>query len=309
MSAAAPLDRSRFNGFSVNPLDRRSEKRGDPAVLAGALADARAAAFLFVGDQIVLDPTTAGLALFDLARARRLGADLAEAILLGWLPDGAPRFAAALPAAPAAEEGLVATDLRSLALEGRIEDDGFGQVAQGRSMLAWHARHGYCANCGGRTVPAIGGYRRDCPACEAQHFPRVDPVSIMLISDGDRALLGRQPRFKAGSYSCLAGFVEPGETVEDAVRRETFEEAGIRVGRVRYHSSQPWPFPSSLMLGCLGEAVTTAITIDHAELEDCRWFPRAEVRTMLAGTHPDGLYCPPKLAIARMLIEAWVEEG
>ena len=117
-------------------------------------------------------------------------------------------------------------------------------------MLFWHQRHGFCAVCGSPTTVALGGYRRDCAACGAQHFPRTDPVAIMLIHDGDRALLGRQARFKTGMYSCLAGFVEPGETLEDAVRRETFEEAGIKVGRVAFHASQPWPFPSSLMLGC-----------------------------------------------------------
>lgn len=306
-SRTEPYDRSRFNGFSVNPLDRRSEQRGEPGLIAAAMADVRAGVHLYVADRVVLDPATASPAIFDLARARRLGADMHDALLLGWMPDGTPRFAAQLSDEPAADEGLVLTDLRTLALDGMIDGDGFGPVAHGRSMLAWHARHGFCANCGRQTVVAIGGYRRDCPHCEAQHFPRVDPVSIMLVTDGARALLGRQPRFKAGSYSCLAGFIEPGETIEDAVRRETFEEAGIRVGPVRYHSSQPWPFPSSLMVGCIGEALTTDIVIDRTELEDCRWFGRDEVEAMLAGTHPEGLFCPPKLAIARMLIEAWID--
>ncbi|WP_181699930.1 NAD(+) diphosphatase [Chthonobacter albigriseus] len=298
-------DASSRNGFSVNPLDRRSEKRGDPSVMADALADVRAGAFLYVDDRIVLDPTTASPAVFDLARAKRLGADLHESVLLGWMPDGAPRFAALLPGEPADE--LVVTDLRSLALEGEVDDDLYGPVAQGRSLLAWHQRHGFCANCGRATVPSQAGYRRDCAHCQAQHFPRVDPVVIMLSVDGDRCLLGRQPRFKPGSYSCLAGFLEPGETIEDAVRRETYEEAGIRVGRVDYHSSQPWPFPSSLMIGCIGTAESTEIVIDRDELEDCRWFPRDEVLSMLAGQHPDGLFCPPKLAIARSLIGHWAE--
>jgi NAD+ diphosphatase len=301
-----PPDASRLNGFSSNPLDRRSETRGDPGVLAAALADVRAATLLFSADRIVLDPSQSRPSLFDLPRARRLGADMHEAILLGWMPDGSPRFAVALPTEPPADDQLTLTDLRSLALSGEADDATVGPAAQGRSMLAWHARHGFCANCGRATSIALGGYRRDCPHCEAQHFPRVDPVSIMLVTDGERALLGRQPRFRPGSYSCLAGFVEPGETLEDAVRRETFEEAGIRVGRVRYHSSQPWPFPSSLMIGCLAEADTIDIVIDRTELEDCRWFPRDEVRAMMSGTHPDGLFLPPKMAIARMLIETWV---
>lgn len=298
-------DRSSLNGYAINPLDRRSEKRGDPSVLAEALADVRAGAFLYGDDGVVLDPTTATPAIFDLARARRLGADLHEGVLLGWMPDGEPRFAAHLPQMPADE--LVVVDVRTLAMEGRVSDDLLGPIAQGRSLLTWHRRHGFCANCGRATVPSQAGYRRDCAHCEAQHFPRVDPVVIMLTVNGDRCLLGRQPRFKPGSYSCLAGFLEPGETIEDAVRRETFEEAGIRVGRVDYHSSQPWPFPSSLMIGCVGIAETTEIVMDAVELEDCRWFSRDEVRSMLAGTHPDGLFCPPPLAIARRLIADWAE--
>lgn len=304
-----PLDRSRFNAFAVNRLDRRSAERGDPAKRAAALADVRAGALLYVGERILLDPATAAPALFDLARARRLGADMHEAVLLGIDDDGAPRFAALVPADPPADEGLVLADLRSLALDGLVGDDVFGPAAQGRSLFAWHARHGFCANCGRVTTIAQGGYRRDCAHCGAEHFPRVDPVAIMLVLDGERALLGRQPRFKTGSYSCLAGFIEPGETIEDAVRREVHEEAGVRVGRVDYHSCQPWPFPSSLMIGCLAAATSTQIVIDRTELEDCRWFPRDEVRAMLAGTHPDGLVCPPRMAIARRLIDAWVDGG
>ncbi len=152
-----------------------------------------------------------------------------------------------------------------------------------------------------------GGYRRDCPTCGAQHFPRTDPVVIMAIVDGDRVLLGRQARFVPGMYSCLAGFLEPGETIEDAVRRETWEEAGIRVGRVGYHSSQPWPFPNSLMIGCIGEALTTDVVPDATELEDCRWFTRDEARAMLDGSHPDGVSSPKPLAIAHHLLLAFVE--
>ena len=154
----------------------------------------------------------------------------------------------------------------------------------------------------------IGGYRRDCPACGAEHFPRTDPVVIMLAIDGDRCLLGRQARFAPGMYSCLAGFVEPGETIEDAVRRETQEEAGITIGRVRYYSSQPWPFPSSLMIGCHAEALSTEFDRDEAELEDCRWFDRgAKSLRCSPATHPGGIKCPPTIAIAHRLIRAWAE--
>ena len=155
---------------------------------------------------------------------------------------------------------------------------------------------------------AGGGVKRICPACKAEHFPRTDPVAIMLITDGERCLMGRSPHFPPGMYSTLAGFVEPGETIENAVRRETHEESGIRVGRVTYHASQPWPFPHSLMIGCYGEALSTEIVRDTAELEDCRWFTRAEVRDMLKRVpgNPDEPACPPKRAIAGELISSWV---
>jgi NAD+ diphosphatase len=299
-------DYSRLTGFATNPLDRRSEGRGDPAVMAGALADVRAASFLLVADKVALDPSNPVPMLFDLARAKRLGASLHGSVLLGWMPDGSPRFGTTLPAEPPAEEGLTLIDLRSLAMAAAVDDGAFGQLAQARSLLAWHDRHGFCANCGQATTIALGGYRRDCARCEAQHFPRVDPVVIMLVADGDRILLGRQPRFRPGSYSCLAGFLEPGETVEDAVRRETFEESGIRIGRVTYHASQPWPFASSLMIGCLADAISTDIVMDANELEDCRWFLRDEVASMIEETHPDGLTCPPKFAIARRLMDHWL---
>jgi NAD+ diphosphatase len=239
---------SSLHGFAGNRIERRSEKRDDDAVPA-ALADPAARLYVFADEQAVLrdgrdDPT------FALAEAEALGADRAAIILLGWTAGG-PRLAVTLPAGAVADgDGLRLTDLRSLAAEGTLAADHLGAMAQARSLSHWHLKHGFCSVCGTASVMRIGGYRRDCPACGAQHFPRTDPVVIMLAVDGERCLLGRQARFAPGMYSCLAGFVEPGETIEDAVRRETGEEAGIRIGRVRYHSSQPWPFPSSLMIGC-----------------------------------------------------------
>jgi len=155
----------------------------------------------------------------------------------------------------------------------------------------------------------IGGYKRVCTGCEAQLFPRTDPVAIMLAVTPDKCLLGRSPHFPPGMYSCLAGFIEPGETIEDAVRRETFEESGIRIGRVAYHASQPWPFPHSLMIGCFGEALTHDVDPDREELEDCRWFFRDEVAAIIAGTHPDGILMPPPGAIASHLVRAWARQG
>ena len=183
-------------------------------------------------------------------------------------------------------------------------------LATARSLIDWHARHGFCAVCGQPTRMREGGYARKCTSesCGAEHFPRTDPVTIMLVVDGDdRCLLGRQARFPKGNYSALAGFMEPGEAIEDAVRREVFEEAGIVVGEVRYHSSQPWPFPSSLMIGCICEATTTEIALDQDELEDARWFDRESVKAGLAGQGPGSLFLPPSFAVAHHLARAWAE--
>jgi NAD+ diphosphatase len=182
-------------------------------------------------------------------------------------------------------------------------------LAQSRSMLDWHARHGFCSVCGQPSSMGEAGYSRKCDDedCGAMHFPRTDPVTIMLVLDGERCLLGRQTIFAQNSYSALAGFMEPGETIEETVRREVFEEAGIRVGDVRYIFSQPWPFPSSLMMGCFGTAETTEINVDTNELEDARWFSRDEVADMVESWRdPEKLRMPAPLAIAHQLAAAWL---
>ena len=178
-------------------------------------------------------------------------------------------------------------------------------AAQARSLLGWHERHPFCAACGARTRSRNGGSSRACPSCGAEHFPRTDPVVIVVVARGGRALLGRSGRFPGNLFSALAGFMEPGESVEEAVRREVAEEAGIRVGAVRYVFSQPWPFPASLMLGCLAEGLSDEIAIDPEELEDARWFSRAELTGALAG-RSDALTIPQPLAIAHHLIRAWL---
>lgn len=182
-----------------------------------------------------------------------------------------------------------------------------------RSLVSWHARHRFCAVCGAPTVLAKGGWQRSCTACTAEHFPRVDPVTIMTVEHEGRLLLGRQPRFPAGRYSALAGFVEPGETIEEAVAREIFEEAGLRVRDVRYVASQPWPFPSSLMIGCHAFADDPAITIDVTELEDARWFTRDEVidalEAIATGEVGRAFGAPPKHAVAHVLMQWWVDQG
>jgi len=192
----------------------------------------------------------------------------------------------------------------------RLPADDLAIFGSARSVLDWHARHKFCAKCGQPTALAKGGWQRDCGACGAQHFPRVDPVAIMLVECEGQLLLGRQSRFPARSYSALAGFVEPGETIEEAVRREVFEEAGVRVGDVSYIASQPWPFPSQLMIGCLGFADSLELTIDKSEIEDARWFTRADVAEALAKERDSESFIPPpRQAIAHHLLSWWLENG
>ncbi len=197
--------------------------------------------------------------------------------------------------------------MRSIAMQALFTPGLINAIGTAKAMLGWHQRHRFCSNCGAPSDVAAAGWKRSCPACKTEHFPRTDPVVIMLTIDGDRCLLGRGAQFPEGRYSCLAGFVEPGETIEDAVRRETFEETRIATGRVRYLTAQPWPFPSSLMIGALAEATSTEITIDPNEIADARWFHRDEVRQILAGTHPGGITAPPRMAIANHIMQIFVD--
>jgi NAD+ diphosphatase len=297
-------------GYAAGHLDRAAWRRTDATALE-ALARDPASRFYLIGEAVALrKAANAHDPLFDADAARRFG-DPSETLFLGLL-DGAARFATLL--APAAIDTLKAQreidliDLRSLAVRGLVDGEHLAALAAGRALFNWHARHRFCANCGAATRIVEGGWRRDCPSCRALHFPRTDPVVIMLAIDGEHCLLGRSHRFQPGMWSCLAGFVEPGETIEEAVRRETREEAGIVCGRVRYFASQPWPFPTSLMIGCHAQALSRAIAIDRTELDDARWFDREEAALMLAGRHPQGLTTPVPMAIAHHIIRAWVEE-
>lgn len=300
-----PEDYSRRNGFAGNVLDRRAETR-DSASLAAALSDP-AARIILMNELDVLFDTATGSVGFTAARAATLQVE--NLILLGWDEAEQPWLAGTLTADAMVTSGAEIIALRPLATDPRLHEAEVGAAAQARSLLGWHQSHRFCSRCGAESQMALAGYRRDCPSCGAQHFPRTDPVVIMLIADGDRVLMGRQARFAPGSYSCLAGFMEPGETLENAVRREVWEEAGIRVGAVAYHSSQPWPFPSSLMIGCFGRAETSEIHFDATELEDCLWVSRAELEQMVRQEHPAGRFVPNSSAIARKLIEHWLAEG
>ncbi|ACL56054.1 NAD(+) diphosphatase [Methylobacterium nodulans] len=300
-----PLDRL---GFAQSLLVRHSAERTGPTP---TLADhPEAGLVLFAGEIPVLRRAgESASAILTAADGARAPAPL-PLLFLGRV-EARPVFAGALPVDAAAsyaeDPSYRVLDLRSIAVEGAVPPAELGLLATAKSLLSWHARHGFCANCGAPTTIACGGFRRDCSSCGSQHFPRTDPVVIMLVTRGDHCLLGRQARFLPGVYSCLAGFLEPGETIEDAVRRETFEEAGLRVGAVHYRASQPWPFPSSLMIGCEAEALHDELVLDREELEDARWFSREEVRRMLERRHPDGLLTPPPMAIANLLVRGFAD--
>jgi NAD+ diphosphatase len=200
-----------------------------------------------------------------------------------------------------------AADVRTaFQLIAALHTDDAPLFAAALSLARWHSRHRFCANCGHFTKINRGGWSRRCPACNAEHYPRVDPVVIMLAEHEGRLLLGRQPHYPAGRYSALAGFVEVGETLEAAVARELHEEAGIRVRNIRYIASQPWPFPSSLMFGCHAEAEGAELTIDKTELDDARWFTRDEVRAAMEEAPDAPFKAPPRAAIARTLLERWL---
>ena len=221
--------------------------------------------------------------------------------------DGQPLFA--LDISEAAEGSLRRLgefrDMRAAAAILPPQDTAI--LGQAKALIDWHQRHGFCPNCGTATHFADGGYRRVCPQCGAEHFPRTDPVVIMLPIDGDHCLVGHNQRFPEGLFSAFAGFVEPGETIEEAVRRELREEVDLRVGAITYHASQPWPFPSALMIGCYAQAQSRDIRIDGKEIAEARWLSRAEVRRRLAGEVNDGMKLPASIAIAHHLIRDWAE--
>lgn len=311
--------------FGGSALDRAGEVRADAAALAAAAADPAARTILlWRGKPLINRARPAALLRLAMDHPVLAEAD-PEPIFLG-REKGAARFAHDLSGwqpedLDASQLGgfLDPSEQRHPAFEG---DEVFVELrrvmtwlsprdaelaATAKAVFGWHDSHRFCAKCGIASQISMGGWQRTCPACNAQHFPRTDPVVIMLITHGNSVLMGRSPGWPEGMYSLLAGFVEPGETLEAAVRREVFEEAGVRVGAVTYLSSQPWPFPASLMFGCHGAATSRQITIDPVEIEAAMWVNREEMMTIFAGDHPTILPAR-KGAIAHFLIENWLAD-
>ncbi|MGX5712127.1 NAD(+) diphosphatase [Sphingopyxis terrae subsp. ummariensis] len=282
-------------GFTGARLDRADRLRTDPEAFAAAIADPRATCLLLDGIDPV--PGSGGGLMWEALDP----ADERALLLLGIDDSGAPRFVREA-------HGGARVDARSrtvMRLLPMLSPEEAALYGGARSLVDWHARHRFCAVCGSPTELFRGGWGRRCASCGAEHFPRVDPVVIMLAEYDGRVLLGRQPGFPPGFFSALAGFVEPGESLEEAVARELFEEAGIAVSDVSYVASQPWPFPSSLMIGCRAVVRDPALTIDTTELEAAMWVDRAEVHAALAGDMGASFMAPPPLAIARYLLEDW----
>jgi NAD+ diphosphatase len=298
--------------FVTHVLDRAAHLRTDDAKLLALEGTSDTRAYVIHRDSLVVAKENGGVrALLTIDEAIKYGANPGT-IFLG-LREGAAIFGMGI-GAPAVEKLLTRDDvgvseLRGMAMQGAVPPDQLSAIAMAKSMVSWHQRHGFCANCGTRSRMVQGGWKRDCPNCKVEHFPRTDPVVIMLVTSGDKVLLGRQKQFLPGMYSCLAGFVEAAETIEDAVRREIFEESGIRCTDVTYYMTQPWPYPSSLMIGCTARATNEDIIVDHSELEDARWFDRAEATLMIQRQHPDGLAGPHPFAIAHHLLGRWVHAG
>ena len=283
--------------FAGNPLDRASDHRADPAWIAARRAEALILP-LWKLQVLVTDETAARL---EPAQCETLAAPDAAYVFLG-LENGRPLFALDISAAE--NPGLGAfQEMRAAAFVLPHADTAI--LGQARALIDWHARHRFCANCGSATNFADGGWRRVCPSCAAEHYPRTDPVAIMLPIHGDHCLVGRNSRFTNGLYSVFAGFIEPGENIEEAVRRELKEEAGVDAGAVTYHASQPWPFPSALMIGCYAQAMSRDFKIDGAEIVDARWISKAEIRDLLAGKIEDDVRMPAPIAIAHHLVRDW----
>jgi NAD+ diphosphatase len=294
------------NAFTRAPLDRAGHRRRDGAWLARALEASATKLIAFHAMRpFVVENGPIVEAGWLGAHARASVAPLdAPTLFLGIDAEGAAHFALDIAdPSPLTDLGRF-DDLR--ALGPLLSRDDVAILGCAKSIFEWHGRHKFCANCGATTLIVEAGWKRECPACKGEHFPRFDPVVIMVPVHGDKCLLGRQRNWPRGMHSALAGYIEPGEAIEEAVARETFEEAGLRVREVRLHSSQPWPFPHSLMLGVICDVENDDCAIDVCELESARWFSREEAVLLIAGKHPEA-FAPPPFAIAHQLLKSWAE--
>ena len=303
------------NTFANNPLDRAGNLRADEEWLTSKLNDPSSLFIPLWRLKPLIIPargpehgTSAGWLTREAIKALNL--DRPMTVLLGLEGDTAYFAVDISDARDPERSGPLAglgtfEELRTVA--GELSADVAAILAQAKSMIDWHARHQFCANCGSPTDPADAGYKRACGACNAEHFPRTDPVVIMLATKGDKCLLGRQKAWPPKMYSALAGFLEPGESIEEAVARELDEEAGIKISGVQYFATQPWPYPSSLMIGCFATAESEDILLDDIELEEAVWFDKATVQAALAGKGDGSLHVPPPMAIAHQLVKAWAE--
>jgi NAD+ diphosphatase len=299
------------NTFAGNPLNRVSDRRIDPAWIAAKLAASDSLAVALWNGKPLLENGADGPQIAYLPA--RMAEDLAggpERILFLGLSDETAVFAIDIEETADPTEGPLKgmgafEDLRAMAL--RLPTHEAAITATAKQMFEWRRRHRYCANCGQPSEVADGGWKRQCPACKVEHFPRTDPVVIMLAVHEGRCMLGRQEVWPAGMFSCLAGFLEPGESIEEACARELYEEAALEAVRVRYHSTQPWPYPSSLMIGLIADVAHDQAAPDQTELAEVRWFTKAEARDLLAGKM-NGTFVPPPMAIAHQLLKAWAEE-
>jgi NAD+ diphosphatase len=294
------------NAFTRSPLDRAGHRRKDEAWLKEALASDASQLIAFNKRRAFLYEE--GSVLFvrwlSVRAWEQFGDREQPLIFLGVDDNGAAHFACEIADPSAFGDLGFFEELRPVAP--RLERNVLPIIGTARSLFEWHGRNRFCANCGAPSRVVDAGWMRKCDACNAEHYPRVDPVCIMLPTYGDKCLLGRQRGWPRGMHSALAGFIEPGEPIEEAVARETMEEAGLKVREVTLHSTQPWPLPHSLMIGALAEVEHGNEKIDTDELESGRWFTREEARQLIAGKHPDA-FCPPPFAIAHQLLKTWSE--
>ena len=297
--------------LASHPVNRAAHHRTDDAWLDAAKKREDALIFLVQKGVPLVQMSGQNLVWLGPEFSRLDG--LEESVFLGLDKADAPIFAVNMGPSFKLDGSLLQgsgefTDMRAAA--GGLSPMEANLAATARSLLEWHRSHRFCSKCGAQSEPAEAGWKRICPSCGAEHFPRTDPVAIMLAVKDDKCLLGRQASWPAGFWSALAGFVEPGETVEQAATRELEEEAGIKAdpAKAEYLFCQPWPFPSSLMVGIIVEAETTEISVEQDELEAARWITREEARQVLAGTHPD-IYAPPPMAVAHHILKTWAERG